>query len=62
MLLCVFQAVGTCNCVVVVKVCVCVCVWVGGWVWVWVGVCVCDHQFLCIEDDPCLLCVLVDTC
>ena len=53
MLLCVFQAVGTCICVVVVKVvvvCVCVCV------------CVCDHQFVCINDDPCLLCVLVDTC
>ena len=27
-----------------VRVCVCVCV--------------CDHQFSCIDDDPCLLCVL----
>ena len=35
-------------------VCVCVCECVS----------VCDHQFLCIDDDPCLLCVhvLVDTC
>ena len=30
--------------------CVCVCV------------SVCDHQFVCIDDDPCLLCVLVDPC
>ena len=58
MLLCVFQAVGTCICVVVVKVVVVVgCD--GG---VCVCVSVCDHQFLCIDDDPCLLCVLVDTC
>ena len=60
MLLCVFQAVGTCICVVVVKVgCdggVCECVRVC------VCVCVCDHQFSCIDDNPCLLCVLVDTC
>ena len=68
MRLCVFQAVGTCICVVVVGcdggVCVCVCVCVC--VFVFVCVCVCvsvrDHQFLCIDDDPCLLCVLVDTC
>ena len=35
-----------------VCVCVCVCVCES----------VCDHQFVCIDDDPCLLCVLVDTC
>ena len=25
-----------------------------------VCVSVCDHQFLCIDDDSCLLCVLVE--